>query len=222
MTALGDPRWLALSPARREALLEEHRDVNVENIDWWDGVYEYFIEECKEQGIDIEERARSRQPAIYFSGFWSQGDGACFEGRVGDWPKFLVAFGRPDLAVMYQKFDERLTLSWQHGGHYYHANCTSFSSDLYVPNPYDEEPDPLQYAAWDVAYEGGNLFENLEEDFIEFVRGRMSDLYRALENEYDYLTRDETVVDYLLEHCEELLVEDPEPETEAELSKIMI
>lgn len=217
MTALEDPRWLALSPARREALLEEHRNTNVENIDWWDSVYEYFDEECKEQGIDIEKRARSRQPAIYFSGFWSQGDGACFEGRVGDWPKFLTAAGKPELIALYQKFDERLTLSWTHRGHYYHEQCTSFSSDLYVPNPYDEETEPLQHDAWDVAYEEGNLFENLEEGFIEFVRGRMRALYRTLENEYDYLTSDETVAEYLLEHCEEVLVEEPETEDEAEL-----
>ena len=217
MTALEDPRWLTLSPARREALLEEHRNTNTDAIDWWGGIYEMFIEECKGQGVDIEERAHSRQPAIYFSGFWSQGDGACFEGQVGDWPKFLAAFGRPELATMYQKFDERLALYWGHRGHYYHENCTSFSSDLYISNPYDEETEPLQHDAWALAYRDGAIFEELEEEFIEFVRGRMRDLYRTLEEEYDYLTSDEAVVEYLLEHREEVLVEAPETEDEAEL-----
>ena len=217
MTALEDPRWLALSPARREALLEEHRNTNTDDIDWWDGAYEDFIEECKGQGITVDERARSRQPAIYFSGFWSQGDGACFEGQVEDWPKFLAAFGRPELATMYQKFDERLTLSWQHSGHYYHENCTSFSSCLVVSNPYDEETEPLQHDAWALAYKDGAIFDELEEDFTEFVRWRMRDLYHDLEEEYDHLTSDETVVEYLLEHCDELLVEEPETEAEAEL-----
>lgn len=212
MTALEDPRWLTLSPARREALLEEHRNTNTDAVDWWDGIYEMFIEECKGQGVDIEERAHSRRPAIYFSGFWSQGDGACFEGQVGDWPKFLAASGRPELATMYQKFDEHLTLSWTQDGRYYHENCTSFSSCLVVSNPYDEETEPLQHDAWALAYRDGAIFEELEEEFIEFVRGRMRDLYRTLEEEYDYLTSDEAVVEYLLEHCDELLVEETEDE----------
>lgn len=206
MTALEDPRWLALSPARRKALLEEHRSTNVDNIDWWDGIYEGLVEDCEEQGIC------TFRTAIYFSGFWSQGDGACFAGHVQDWPKFLAAFGRPELATMYQKFDELLILSWDHRGHYCHENCTSFSSDLAINNPYDEETEPLQHDAWAMAYKNGAIFEELEEDFIEFVRGRMRDLYHDLEEEYDYLTSDEVVVEYLLEHCDELLAEETETE----------
>ena len=205
MTALEDPRWLALSPARRKALLEKHRNTTVDNIDWWDGVYEGLVEDCKAQGIC------TFRTAIYFSGFWSQGDGACFAGHVQDWPKFLTAFGRPELAALYQKFDEHLTLSWtQDDGRYCHENCTSFSSDLYISNPYDEETEPLQHDAWPMAYKNGAIFEDLEEDFIEFVRGRMRDLYHDLEEEYDYLTSDEAVVEYLLEYSDELLVEETE------------
>ncbi len=36
-TVLEDPRWLALSEERRDKLLEEYRNVNVE-YDWWDSL----------------------------------------------------------------------------------------------------------------------------------------------------------------------------------------
>lgn len=91
MTALEDPRWLALSKERRDALLEKHRNTNIKHVEWWDGVYEQFVESCTEKGIRVDTHdvqtvggKTIAKPSVYFSGFWSQGDGACFEGRVDD------------------------------------------------------------------------------------------------------------------------------------------
>ncbi len=216
MTSLEDPRWLALSKERRNALLEEHRDINVHD-EWYDGVYGMFVEDCKEKGICVDYHNVKTvggktvvKPSIYFSGFWSQGDGACFDGAVNDWPKFLVACGRADLVPVYEKLDHTLVLSWYHSGHYYHSGCTDFGSDLYIENPFDEDDDILQYATWGVVTENGNIFEDLEDDFIKYVRGLMDGLYTTLEKEYDYLTSDEVVVAYILDHCEEELVEEDE------------
>ena len=56
--------------------------------DWYDAVYTDFEQVCAILGVTFKTRAirllggGSRQePCIYFRGFWSQGDGACFEGR---------------------------------------------------------------------------------------------------------------------------------------------
>ena len=57
MTALEDPRWLALSKERRDALLEKHRDANVFD-EWWDSAYGMFIEDCAEKGIEVFEYHR--------------------------------------------------------------------------------------------------------------------------------------------------------------------
>lgn len=218
MTALEDPRWLALSEERRNALLEKHRNTNVEHVEWWDSVYEQFVEDCVEKGIcvDYYNIKTAVRPSIYFSGFWSQGDGACFDGHVNDWPKFLAACGRADLIPMYEKLDCSLVLSWCHSGHYYHSGCTDFGSDLYIENPFDKDDDVLQYATWDTIAEGGNIFDALEDDFIKYVRGLMDDLYTTLEEEHDYLTSDETVVAYILDHCEGELVEEDEDELSLE------
>lgn len=223
MTSLEDPRWLALSKERRDALLEKHRNTNVEHVEWYDGVYKMFVEDCVEKGIDVDTHdvktmggKTVAKPSIYFSGFWSQGDGACFDGHVSDWPKFLAACGRVDLVPLYEKLDPTLVLSWCQSGHYQHSGCTSFNSDLCVENPFDEDDDVLQYATWDTIAEGGDIFNALEDDFIKYVRGLMDDLYTTLEEEHDYLTGDETVAAYILDNCEEELVEEDEDELSLE------
>lgn len=222
MTALEDPRWLALSKERRDALLEKHCDANVFD-EWWDSVYEMFVEDCAEKGIEVDTHTirtvgdkQAQCHSIYFSGFWSQGDGACFDGHVSDWPKFLASCGRADLVPLYEKLDPALVLNWSHSGHYYHSGCASFRSGLYVSNPFDEDDDILQYATWDAITESGGIFNALEDDFIKYVRGLMDGLYKSLEEEHDYLTSDERVVEYILDHCEEELVEEDDEECSLE------
>lgn len=118
---------------------------------------------------------------------------------------------------MYEKLDCSLVLSWRHSGHCYHSGCTVFTSDMWLENPHNEEDDPFQHAVWDHVYESGLLFDRLEGDFIEYVRSLMDQLYKDLEEEHDYLTSDETVVAYILDHCEEELVEEDEDEDELSL-----
>lgn len=67
---------------------------NLDQVELWDDWYEdmldQFVEEAKEKGIQIDQRARGRHrvPEIHFSGFWSQGDGLYFEAHI-DWIKFF-------------------------------------------------------------------------------------------------------------------------------------
>ncbi len=73
-------------PARgkaRDWYRQHHADSN-----WYENVYEDFREVCGIFGIDLRQRVFRlsngrfmEEPCIWFSGFCSQGDGACFEGR---------------------------------------------------------------------------------------------------------------------------------------------
>ena len=73
-------------PARekaRDGYRQHHADSN-----WYENVYEDFREVCDIFGIDLRQRVFRlsngrfmEEPCIWFSGFCSQGDGACFEGR---------------------------------------------------------------------------------------------------------------------------------------------
>lgn len=182
--------------ADRNALLDEHRDINVHDY-WWDSTYDNFKRDMAEIGIEVRN--------IYFSGFWSQGDGACFEGEVCDWGPFLKSRGYNDAALITHA-EQHFQFSVTHHGHYYHENCTSFAVHLPLPE-HDEdsyflddysphERDSLHEAVWMVGINKYS-FEAMERDFTEAFKGHMRDLYTALNKEYDYLTSDEAVLDSL-------------------------
>jgi hypothetical protein len=50
---------------------------------WYDQTIKQAVEDAKERGFYIDERSNGRgRPALYFSGFWSQGDGSSWTGYV--------------------------------------------------------------------------------------------------------------------------------------------
>ncbi len=169
--------------------IDKHRHINVDGIDWWDSIYEMFKEDMNEQGIYVSN--------MYFSGFWSQGDGACFEGHLDDVPLFLEKNFKPDEYPMIRKLLDSggsLKFSTSHDGHYYHENCTRF----YI------EADRLEYCVdiptdfhqqvveqWDKELD--NEIVDFEKESVEIFKNHMRTLYRKLEKEYDYLVTDEAV-----------------------------
>lgn len=186
---------------QEEALIERYRDTNVHWAGWYTAVEERVEEELAEIGFDMTQ--------MYFSGFWSQGDGACFEGTMSDWakfceqvPTFVKAF--PFLSE-YLK-DEGATYTIGHSGHYYHEQCTNhdYSSELeYGLDQIDEDEitDPaaqMRYAMYKKALvEEGEIQRNQYSAITtwlkEFFQDKMRDLYERLEQEYDYLTSDDVV-----------------------------
>lgn len=76
-----------LSDEAKEKAREWYRQ-NAFDYEWWDCIYEDFSRICKLIGIELDIRpirlmngGTRYEPKVYFSGFWSQGDGACFFGR---------------------------------------------------------------------------------------------------------------------------------------------
>ena len=190
-------RFEALPHATKDKILDEHRYWNVEHDDWWEFVYDGFKGDMAKVGIEVDK--------IYFSGFCSQGDGACFEGRVKDWTLFLPSVGHTSAALI-DHASMHFYFRVEHSGHYYHENCTSFSSDMMLPegqedeefidscSPYEE--DSLLEAVWMIELD--KFDENtLHEEFIEVFKDHMRDLYKRLDDEHDHLTSDEAVLDSL-------------------------
>ncbi len=70
--------------------------------DWWDSVYDDFEQICPILGVTLATTpvrlmggGTRQKPCIWFSGFWSQGDGACFElclrrARVASHPRLCA------------------------------------------------------------------------------------------------------------------------------------
>lgn len=209
-------KWEKLSEDRRKRLLERHRDTNMYD-DWWDGVYEAFKEDMGAIGVYVG--------AIYFSGFWSQGDGACFEGYITDWVKFLTALDKPETARILADLGDlggctEVSLAWRHSGRSYHEHCITFIVGLAIDNPYDEMEQPLRHAAWEAIHGANGPLAPLEEEFIEFLRGKMRTLYRQLEKEYEYLTSDEEVTTYVLDCCEDEIDTALEEQGEEEIDSV--
>ena len=204
-----------LSDAAKEKARSWYRELGPHD-DWWDAVYEDFERVCEILSIRLKTTpvrlmggGTRAKPCIWFSGFWSQGDGACFEGHVSDWPKFLATIGKEDwVSWAYE-------CSWRASSVCSRGNNMSVNSELDAPeNPHDEEEDPLRFHAWSVINlppseaDLAALESKIDDKFNELA----SELYNDLEAEHDYQTADEQVVDWVLSHLddEELIGEEAE------------
>ncbi len=163
-------RFEALPENDQKTILDKHRNRDVQD-DWWDSVYDSFKTDMELIGIEVTR--------MYFSGFWSQGDGACFEGHVADWPKFLTSINAHSRWVHKDIYDE-LSFSCAHSGHYYHHHCTNFNREFGADNTYDEGTirfHAMEALLEECASEVEDFFDQCEEAF----KDHMKDLYNFLE-----------------------------------------
>jgi hypothetical protein len=141
------------------------------DYEWWDATYDDAKTCLALAGFDVEK--------IYFSGFWSQGDGACFEGSwsaADTKPVKAMRAHAPKDKELHRiaaamraiaRKDKAASMSVRHRGHYSHEGCTEFN------------------------VEARTAF--LEEAIIETSRDAMRWIYKSLEREYEYLISDEQV-----------------------------
>lgn len=185
-------RWDALPQDTKDAILEKHRNWNVDNEEWWDGMYEFFTEDMKAIGVCVDK--------IYFSGFWSQGDGACFEGSVENWIMFLPSLYKDEELrkhIELFKTADEFTCEWEHRGHYYHSGCVAWNESYEFT--VEDTDSPLRQAANKVLLgDRRDLAEAMSDTIREALRDHMNDLYKKLEEEHNYLTSDEAVLESLM------------------------
>lgn len=177
--------WDALSKDRQRTLLNAWREPEYK---WWDYVYEDFVEDCAALGVEVQD--------FIFSGFWSQGDGAAITAQVSDWTPILMYLSRPHWLRFAWGEDWRFrTYARSHN-----TLVADFRTYMEVSEPYDEEDDPLRYAAWKILFDPPNEsdLDHLESDLLELFRWLADILYQRLEAEYEYLTNDETVIETIL------------------------
>lgn len=189
----------------KQAAIEKHRYFFVEDNDWADCIIADFISDMAEKGIDVDMNYHNgRQgnqyavPAVYWSGFSSQGDGACFEGSVSDLILFLNShFGEnsyPTIRLL-EQIGGGVNITSKQSGHYCHCYSCSISleaEDWERCHDYDE--DDLRLKVLEVLMANHESECNdLEEAAQDAFRDHMKDLYRTLEKDYYYRTSDEGV-----------------------------
>lgn len=184
--ALNVYKYEELSPEDKEKIRDRFRETQCE-YDWWEFVYEDATTIGKLLGITIED--------IYFSGFWNQGDGACFIGSYGfnpNWEKDLKAYAPQDGQL--HKIGSALA-DCQSGDVLLEAKITKSS------NHYSHEGT----VAIEV-YSSEDSHEVDDPGIADQLRAFMRWIYRQLEKEYEYQMSDEAVEDTIkaneYEFCE--------------------
>jgi hypothetical protein len=166
----------------KEKLIARYRNINVDT-DWWDVVYDNFIEYCLDKGIHVEAKE------ISFSGFWSQGDGATFSGFVNT--KGIHKLVDMKYYPMTAKLIEEggsVSFVWTPSGHGYNFPTIGPKMDSFEAVIGDDHP---LVEVWDQALDGE--YEMLHEFVQEEVNELCSYLYGKLREEYEYLISDEVV-----------------------------
>ena len=174
-------KYNELSKGAKEKAREWYRKASSNDTYWSECVIDDAKAAGKLMGFDISK--------VYYSGFWSQGSGACFEGS------FLSSEFEPGGIQKYAPQDMELArianeiekivnqfysiyLKVKHSGHYSHENCTVF--DVSIADNQDNEIDTKEAA-------------EAEKALIKLSRDLMKWIYRNLEKEYEYQNRDEVV-----------------------------
>jgi hypothetical protein len=144
-------------------------------------------------GLDICQTRKTRgdgttyySPTVCYSGFWSQGDGACFGGTYsykkgsvkaikeyapqdGELHRIALALQQAQAANFY-----RVTARIKLSGHYYHSGCMGIELEN-SENSYQEIIN--------------------EDDFYQAFVDLADWIYNKLEEEYKYRTSDEACIE---------------------------
>ena len=179
-----------LSDAAKEKARSWYRELGPYD-DWWDAVHDDFERICVILGVRLKTTpvrlmggGTRQKPCIWFSGFWSQGDGASWEGywaHAKGAAKLIRNYAPLDttlhgIADRLQAIQRRnfyqLSAEATHRGRYSHEY--TMSVDVTRDSP-----------TWQAPTEGA------EETVTEALRDLARWLYRQLEAEYDHLTSDD-------------------------------
>jgi hypothetical protein len=182
-----------LSDKAKERARDKWREGQCDDSSWFEFTFDDAVTCASILGIEIDHHAvklmngsTTNKPTIYFSGFCSQGDGACFEGSYAyakGCSKKIREHAPKDaelhrianeLTSIQRKHFYRLEATVKHSGHYSHSRSTSI-------DVYDRED---QYGR-DIGTSGDDISECLR-DFMDWI-------YHQLEAEYEYQMSDECI-----------------------------
>lgn len=183
-----------LSEDAKEKARQWYREADDGDNFWSESVIEDAATIADLMGIDLRQRpvklmngSTRYEPAIYWSGFWSQGDGASFEGTYTykkgsakavrehapkDEALHAIAQGLADLQRLnFYGIEAKLERG---GGSNFYSHEMTISIDVFTKNDQYNEPA-------------------CADEVREYLRDYMRWIYRQLEKEYEYQNSDEVV-----------------------------
>lgn len=184
-----------LSDAAKEKAREWYR--SCDDGFWQESVYEDADTCAKLIGIDMARKdvrlcggGTRQDPCIWYSGFSSQGDGACFEGRyayVKGAAKAIRAHAPQDavlhaiagdLQALQRVARYEIEARMKHHGHYYHSGCMSVE-------------------VWRRDREDNGDIELPCHEVTQLMRRFADWIYEQLRSEYEWQNSDECVDDMI-------------------------
>jgi hypothetical protein len=160
--------------------IEKNADINVDYA-WYDCIEYDYTEQLEKIGFyDLK---------IQFSGFYSQGDGASFSGK---WYKNNVDLSKVDIEELYSDKIKYLYYTlvdvtnscadgffniYTSSNYYYHENTMNIESEFI-----NEDDEQIQY-------DEGMILRECRNIAVE--------LYRSLEDDYEYLTSEKAILETL-------------------------
>ena len=177
-------QYKELSDTAKEHAFEQFQEyMNLGDYDWWENTFCDWVTKLEGLGIHTDNNQ------MFFSGFHSQGDGACFTGSI-DLKEFLEA--HPDLKKEHAKLYMAVIPFDTRG-----AACEYFDLELtrHGSTNYNHEKS-VHLGSWDINIlpeydtEEGEDYElymmEAESDIEDQCREYMRQLYKDLEAEHEY------------------------------------
>ena len=180
-------RYDELSEEAKERVLKEQRHVNVRFNDWHD----LIIDAWK---FSLEEFAFFA-PKIYFSGFYSQGDGACFECDSIYTDKLFEAV-KSEINTFSQGFQDFFKTQ-ETALSTFMEDYVSFTIETRIHRYCHEN---TRYIDWNVygTDKKSEYFEHFIDEIGEWLEEKRKtfckEIYQQLEEEYENQTSDESVI----------------------------
>ena len=168
--------------------IDKYRDVLVGWEDWSEHIQQDFKEDMLKIGIAVEQ--------IFYSLHGGQGDGVSYEGHISDWGLYLLHLGYDD-PILHRLASLNWNLVWKQSGRYTNERSVTYDDDIwYGINPYDEDETPIRHDTWRNVMNTFDLL-GISEEIKEDLRRGMKGLYIKLLEEYDHLTSDEVVSEWM-------------------------
>ena len=186
-----------LSEQARETARAWYREAAARD-DWHECVFDDFEAICTILGVRLKTRSvrlfgggTRQKPCIWFSGFASQGDGACFDCNYGfakGAPKVIRAHAPQDgelhrIADALQAIQRRNFYQLRAHANHRGRGCHEYSMTISVER---DSPNNQEMTV------------DAEDTVTEALRDLARWLYRQLEREYDYQTSDEVTDEAIL------------------------
>jgi hypothetical protein len=172
--------------------------------DWYDDTYERFKEEGYALGFVIDK--------MNFTGFYSQGDGACWEGQI-DVATWLKTHTEDSIArdawcaLIAEDFcDKHFSIHFR--GRYSHSNTMTCVGWDWVSEMEDEPASYLKQSSIFKGMRYSDLYNlirtsdfpytdpnDIEQAGFESAKEYADELYKRLREEYEYLTSEESLIE---------------------------